>query len=76
MKPYWRSMLERARGLIRLLLLIVVPLVAVLIGLYVYARGGREMETENAYVKANVMAVRARKCPGASLKWRFATISR
>jgi len=43
--------------LIRPLLLVAVPAIAVLIGLYVYARGGREVETENAYVKANVVAV-------------------
>jgi membrane fusion protein (multidrug efflux system) len=45
--------------LIRPTLLIVVPAAAVLIGLYVYARGGREVDTENAYVKANVVAVSA-----------------
>jgi membrane fusion protein (multidrug efflux system) len=43
--------------LIRPLLLVIIPAIAVLIGLYVYARGGREVETENAYVKANVVAV-------------------
>jgi membrane fusion protein (multidrug efflux system) len=31
----------------------------VLAGLYLYARGGREVETENAYVKQNVIAVSA-----------------
>src|SRR4051812_49739980 len=43
--------------LIRPLLLVVVPAAAVLIALYMYARGGREVDTENAYVKANVVAV-------------------
>ncbi len=43
--------------LIRPLLLVVVPALAVLMALYIYARGGREVDTENAYVKANVVAV-------------------
>ncbi len=51
------SVLGPARKLVRPFLLIVIPAIAVLAGLYVYARGGREMDTENAYVKANVVAV-------------------
>jgi len=51
--------LERARKVGRPLLLVGVPLIAVFVGLYVYARGGREVETENAYVKANMVAVSA-----------------
>jgi membrane fusion protein, multidrug efflux system len=50
-------LLERAGRLLRPLLLVLLPAAAVLVGLYVYARGGREVETENAYVKANVVAV-------------------
>jgi len=46
------------RGL-RLTLLGVVPLLAVAIALYFYARGGRIAETENAYVKANIVAISA-----------------
>ncbi len=45
--------------MVRLLLLVLVPMLAVLAGLYLYARGGREVETENAYVKQNVIAVSA-----------------
>ena len=47
------------RRLLRALLLVVVPVVAVFAGLYVYARGGREVETENAYVKQHNLAVSA-----------------
>jgi membrane fusion protein (multidrug efflux system) len=48
-----------ARRTVRPLLLVAVPAAAVLVGLYIYAHGGREVETENAYVKANVVAVSA-----------------
>jgi membrane fusion protein (multidrug efflux system) len=51
--------LARLRLVSRLLLLIVVPLVVVAVGLAVYARGGRHMETDNAYVKANIVALSA-----------------
>ena len=47
------------RKLVRALLLVVVPLAAIAIGLEWYARGTRWAETENAYVKANVIAVSA-----------------
>jgi len=43
----------------RALLLIGVPLAAAAVGLYVYAEGGRYLETENAYVKAHIVAVSA-----------------
>jgi membrane fusion protein (multidrug efflux system) len=43
--------------LLRLLLLVVVPLVLVAAGLGWYARGGRVAETENAYVKAHIIAI-------------------
>jgi membrane fusion protein (multidrug efflux system) len=42
---------------VRVVLLVVVPLVAVVAGLYVYATGGREVETDNAYVKANIVPI-------------------
>jgi membrane fusion protein (multidrug efflux system) len=41
----------------RVFLLGLLPLAAISIGLYIYARGGRLVETENAYVKANIVAV-------------------
>jgi membrane fusion protein, multidrug efflux system len=44
---------------VRILLLIVVPLVAVAAGLYFYATGGQEVETDNAYVKANIVPISA-----------------
>jgi membrane fusion protein (multidrug efflux system) len=44
---------------VRIVLLVVVPLVAVVAGLYVYATGGQEVETDNAYVKANIVPISA-----------------
>jgi membrane fusion protein, multidrug efflux system len=48
---------RRSRRLIRPLLLVVVPVVAGLIGLYWYAMTGRFVSTENAYVKADMVAI-------------------
>jgi membrane fusion protein (multidrug efflux system) len=47
------------RRVTRWALLFGVPLVVVAVALYVYARGGRYVETENAYVKADIVAVSA-----------------
>jgi membrane fusion protein (multidrug efflux system) len=47
------------RGQRRFLLLVVVPLVAALVGGFVYLQGGRYVETENAYVKADKVPVSA-----------------
>ena len=47
------------RKIVRFLLLVIVPVVAIAIGLEWYARSTRWAETENAYVKANVIAVSA-----------------
>ena len=44
---------------VRIILLVVVPLTVAFAGLYVYARGGARVETENAYVKADIIAVSA-----------------
>jgi membrane fusion protein (multidrug efflux system) len=57
--PAWAKALLTVRRLLRVALLVLVPMLAVLAGLYIYARGGREVETENAYVKQNVVAVSA-----------------
>ena len=50
-----------ARGLARLalrtVLLVVVPVVAILVGVYIYAESGRYVTTENAYIKSNVVAI-------------------
>ena len=48
-----------ARRLTRIALMIVVPLIAALVTLQLYANGGRYIVTENAYVKANIIAVSA-----------------
>ena len=45
--------------LARALLLLGVPLIVVAAALYVYAEGGRHLETDNAYVKAHIVAVSA-----------------
>ena len=44
---------------VRILLLVIVPLLAVGVGLYIFATGGREVETDNAYVKANIVPISA-----------------
>ena len=50
-----------ARGLgrlaLRVVLLVVVPAVAILVGVYIYAESGRYVTTENAYIKSNVVAI-------------------
>ena len=50
---------RRRRRWLRVVLLVVVPLLAVWGGLHLYARGGRIVETENAYIKADIIAVSA-----------------
>jgi len=55
----WIKVVVPARRLVRLLLLVAVPLIAALVGSYLYVHSGRQMETENAYVKADVLAVSA-----------------
>jgi membrane fusion protein (multidrug efflux system) len=49
----------RLRLLLRFVLLVAVPLVVVAVSLVLYAHGGRHMETDNAYVKANIIVVSA-----------------
>ena len=46
-----------SRTLKRTVFLIVIPLLAVCVGLYLYAAGGRYVSTDNAYVKANVIII-------------------
>jgi len=50
------SMLS-GRTLKRTVFLIVIPLLAICVGLYLYAAGGRYVSTDNAYVKANVIII-------------------
>lgn len=45
------------RLLLRTVLLVVVPIAVAIVSLHLYARGGRYVETENAYVKANIIAI-------------------
>ena len=45
------------RMALRTVLLVVVPLVATAIGIYIYAESGRYVTTENAYIKSNVVAI-------------------
>jgi len=59
MSAAWSTARAVVSRLVRPLLLVAIPALAVLIGLYVYARGGREVETENAYVKQHNLAVSA-----------------
>jgi membrane fusion protein (multidrug efflux system) len=47
----------RRRRLIRPLLLVVVPALAGFVGLYWYGMSGRYVSTENAYVKADMVAI-------------------
>jgi len=48
-----------SRKALRAVLLVGVPLVAVAAALWFYAAGGRHVETDNAYVKAHIIAVSA-----------------
>jgi len=52
-KRFWPS----RRILLRSVLLVMIPLVVLCVGLYLYAAGGRYVTTENAYVKANVIII-------------------
>ena len=52
-KRFWPS----RRILVRSVLLVMIPLVMLCVGLYLYAAGGRYVTTENAYVKANVIII-------------------
>ncbi len=42
---------------LRLILLIVVPVIAIVVGLYFYLTGGRYQSTENAYAKADMVTI-------------------
>lgn len=49
----------RKRGMQRFLLLVAIPLVAALAGGFIYLKGGRYVETDNAYLKADKVPVSA-----------------
>ncbi|WP_062065388.1 HlyD family secretion protein [Cellvibrio sp. OA-2007] len=42
----------------RLLLLVIIPALALLLGLFIYLSGGRYATTENAYIKADMISIR------------------
>jgi membrane fusion protein, multidrug efflux system len=44
----------------RLILLVVIPALAAIVGLFIYLAGGRYATTENAYTKADVLTIRPR----------------
>jgi membrane fusion protein, multidrug efflux system len=52
-----RSWRRRRRARLRPLLLVGVPLIAGLVGLYWYAVSGRYVTTENAYVKSDIVTI-------------------
>lgn len=45
------------RFVLRAVLLVVAPLAAAAVGVYLYAESGRYVTTENAYIKSNVVAI-------------------
>ena len=45
------------RFALRTVLLVLVPLAAAAIGIYIYAESGRYVTTENAYIKSNIIAI-------------------
>ena len=45
------------RFALRTVLLVLVPVAAAAIGIYIYAESGRYVTTENAYIKSNVIAI-------------------
>ena len=45
------------RFVLRTVLLVVAPLAAAAVGVYLYAESGRYVTTENAYIKSNVVAI-------------------
>ena len=57
MKSVKETAVIAAHWMVRFVLIIVVPVAAALTGLYIYAHGGERVETENAYVKSDIIAV-------------------
>jgi len=50
---------EKKSSSLRFMLLVVIPLLAAVLGIYFYLQGGRYVTTENAYVKAEISTVSA-----------------
>ncbi len=55
--PARRTLLQRARGNLRFILLVVLPVLALVVGLWVYLSGGRYVSTDNAYVGAQKVLI-------------------
>lgn len=54
-----RPVPRRGRRFLRFVLLLVIPMIAIAVGGYFYAKSGRYVTTENAYVKSTKIAVSA-----------------
>jgi len=52
--------MSEARSSRRLILLVVIPAIATLVGVFIYLSGGRYATTDNAYTKADVISIRPR----------------
>jgi membrane fusion protein (multidrug efflux system) len=52
--------MSEAKSSRRLILLVVIPALAALLGLFIYLSGGRYATTDNAYTKADVVSIRPR----------------
>jgi membrane fusion protein (multidrug efflux system) len=52
--------MSEAKSSRRLILLVVIPAVAAVLGLLIYLAGGRYATTDNAYTKADVVNIRPR----------------
>lgn len=47
----------RSKSGLRLTLMVLVPVIALVVGVVIYLNGGRYVETDNAYVKADMVAI-------------------
>lgn len=52
--------MSEARSSRRLILLVVIPAIAAMVGIFIYLSGGRYATTDNAYTKADVISIRPR----------------
>lgn len=52
--------MSEARSSRRLILLVVIPAIAAMVGVFIYLSGGRYATTDNAYTKADVISIRPR----------------
>jgi membrane fusion protein, multidrug efflux system len=55
--PRKASLLQRLRGRLRMILLVILPLIALTVGLIFYLSGGRYISTDNAYVGAQKVLI-------------------